>query len=340
MSILDLFRIVVRQWRVVVPVLVVTGLAAAAVQVASPPEYLATGLFVVEPPELAVSDRPSVDLLQFAEGIRLDDEDERSAFSIGPLGSLSYWIRGNASTPQHAVDNANAVASDLEGRLASYQEDGAVPEAQRASLRVLSPATAAVASSGDTYAATVTVLVDDPSVGSPNPYTPGEETVRLLTLAVGSDANRIRFAQEVDPSVTYGVDQAAPEQGEATIEVFIWGPDPTMVVDGYYSLHELMAQDFRERQEAIGFLPRQQSRLEILDAPTSLSDESPLVSRSAAALVAVGVVVALGLAILRESAERRRRRDLRWLVDPTADAADGPKPERAAALASSRPNGR
>lgn len=305
MDLFTLIGVVLRRWRIVVPMLLVTFGLAYVVQTTTPPEYQANGYLVLQAPAAtaAAANSPAIDLRAVAEGIELDGDERGRNFTVSPLGGLNYSIAAAAPTAGQAEDDAVAVVAQMGERIIQIQEQQGIPVADRIELRQIDPQVVAEMQADESFLATVDVFLNDPANALENPYLPNSATGRILQVAMMGDSGQSAF-QDLTGDVALVVSQEARDAAPL-LSLQTTGSDPQEVIDGFYNARDLMVQDLVQRQEAAGVIKRGRITLGVVDAPMGVTDESPPVERATAAIIALGGMLALGLAIALEGLSRR-----------------------------------
>lgn len=330
MDLFTLIKVVVSRWRVVVPIAVLTLGLAYLVQSTTPPEYQASGYLVLETPELDAAEdtTPVVDPVRVADGIQLEGESAGRNFTVTLLGGANYSVAASAPTADQAEDDVAAVVGQLAERIAALQGQDDVPDNEQVELRMVDPTIVAELQPDEaTYVATATTFLNDPAQGTMNPYLANSSTGRLLQVAVMGDAGQAEFSQQTGGGISLTVAQEARDAAPL-LQVVTVGSDPQSVIDGFYVAQEIMSTNLDARQARADVLPSQRITLGVLDAPLGVSDESPPVDRATAGVVALGGLLALGLAIGLEGLDRRKDNvgAIRTLIGPGPQTTNAPSP--------------
>ncbi len=306
MDLFTLIKVVLSRWRVVVPIAMLTLGVAYLVQTTTPAEYLANGFLVLDAPSANGQTGASavLDLEALAQGIEIDGDPQGRNFTVTAVGGSNYAIAAAAPSAERAEQDVEAVVEGLAERVRGIQEQDGVPDAARIELRLVDPQVVAEPQADGSFLATATVFLNDPAAVGDNPYPPSSYTGRLLEVALMGDSGRARFDALTGGGVILAVGQEARDAAPL-IEIETTGSDPDAVIQGFYHARDIMTEDLSARQDRAGQLDRQRTTISILDAPLGVIDESPPVERATAAIVALGGLLALGVALALEGWERR-----------------------------------
>ena len=318
MDLFDLIRMVLRQWRIVVPLTVVTVAAAVLMQSVDPPPYEAQGYVALETPAFDVGNQaaPPLDALQLLDDIRREDGDRSFAASV--LGGDNYAITSSAEEPGDAVDVVDSVVADLRDDMQTLQDEGGVPDDERVNLRLLTPQIEAEAQTDGSFLASATVYVDDPAVAAVNPYGLDSTTRRLLQVGIMGDVGQARFEEATGGDVELEVIQDDRDAAPLLL-VITTGPDADEAIDAFDVARDLMAEDLAERQDRADVLTSQRLSLTAIDPPREAEISGPPVTRTTAAVVVLGALLTLGAAFGAEFLSRRRARSRQLAAGGTAD---------------------
>lgn len=306
---MDLFDIARMLWRrsyVVLPIGAVTLAVALLVQVNTPPEYEATGFLQLQTPELDRADDPTsatIDPVALSQGIAIEVD---ASFSVSPLEGQYFTINAAAETAEAAETAVDQVITDLSGQITALQDTEGIPAAERADLRMAVPEVTLEVQENATYLASARMFLYNAAATAPeNPYRPDASTGRLLQVAAMGDAGQQRFDDLAGEEVEFMVGQDSRDAA-ALLEVLTFGPDAQTVVDAFYDVQTLMAEDLAARQARADVAESRRITIEVLDAPLEATDVSPPVSRAVVGIIGLGGLLALGAAVGVESLESMR----------------------------------
>jgi len=319
MDLVSLLRIMVRWWIVVVPILVLTVVAAVLVNRSVDPVFEAAGSVLVAPPGFSSPEQPfgAFDIGEIAAAVREDDSldelrdaDELTDYTIDDTtdGLLQVIATGTSGPATEAT--ADAVAALVVAELVAVQEEEQVDEAARVQPRLTTDEVIARQGTGDDgserFVANVGVILDDSAVEVQNPYGPTPQTGRLLQVSVMSAEGQQRVRSLASQDLAFEIFQdwqdRAPILGVST-----YGPSSEGALEGFEAVTQTLDDVLDERQERAGVPPGQRVLIEVIAAPGGARDVSPPVSRAVAVTVALGLVAAVGAALAIESVSNHRR---------------------------------
>lgn len=306
MDLFSLIRVVLSQWRLVVPIAVVTFGVAFYVEASAPPVYEANGYLLLDAPE-ATGDTTSsaaIDLPGLASGIELEGGAPDRTFTVSSMGGTNYSVAVAAPSAAEAEQDVDAVVDALAQRIRTIQDDADVPDSGRLDLSLVDPRIVAEQQADGSFLATVSVFLNDPAASGENPYPATSYTGRLLQVAVMGDSGLARFNALTGGDVTLVVEQEARDAAPL-LQVVTSGPDPQKVIDGFFHTRDIIQEDLVARQDRAELLPRQRTTVGVVDAPLGVVDESPPLERLTAVVVALGGLFALAVALVLDAWERR-----------------------------------
>lgn len=323
-DLVTLIRLVLRRWVVVVPVLVVTVGAAVWMQRAAEPRYVTSGSVLLTSPEVRGSSGTAVDLPLIATSVEaqagriVSEREVVAGIDVEVVGDR--LLRVQAIGGQRAgLESAVLDVLELLREHVDRQQDG-VSESQRMRASLLGEGvTVEAGSSGGGFTASGNVVIEDPFAGVPNPYLASAGTARVLEVLAEGPSLR-QQVEALGGSVDYEVTQQ-PRDPAPLLFVTVRGSDPRQVRGTFEHVTRLMEGELTERQERAGIAASRQVGLELLAAPSEVSDESGPLDRSVVTVLGLGGAAALGLALMAESITARRR---------TRDRGVGSPPERPA----------
>ncbi len=316
MDLLTLFGILLRRWYVVLPTLLLTGLAAYMVDTRVPPEYEATGWVLIESPTLdqTTGQAGSTDILALGDDLAADPPDglPPDAEFVVQAGDTpsSFVVSAAASTAPAAEQTVNLITTALQEGLADQQSVSDVDEATRLELRPALPRAIPSEQADESFTASMPLDLRDPTLGVANPYGPNPGTGRLLQVAITGDAGRATFSEQFDGNVAYSVDQAARDAA-ALLQIKTTGADRQEVIAAFFTLQQILDADLDERQARAGVPDSRRVRVTPFDAPLQATDISPPVDRATAAVLLLGGLLSIGMGVganhlLRQRAVRKR----------------------------------
>jgi hypothetical protein len=338
MDLLTLLKTVVRRWYVAVPVLLVALVLAVATQATTPPQFQATGSVLLEEPTFDSSRLPSS--LVSADGLVGQINDgEVIADALAPGTELVAQAvdRAHVEVTAMAPDAAaaeQAVNASLEWtreRVQELQEQAEVPDGERIQPTLESAFPVAEEEADGRFLASATIRLADPSSGLDNPLGTGERTSRMLEAVIMSDVGRARVAERTGGLVGYTL--TVGDKESSILEIIAVAPDPANALAGFAIVRDELNEELDARQERAGVPPSWRIVVNDLAPPQSAGDISPPVNRSAIAILAAGILLAVGLTVAVDGAIMRRRagaptRTIRttWTTPPHADDVETPTP--------------
>lgn len=324
MDLFTLIKVVFRRWYVVLPVLAATIGLAYQVQTTVPSEFQANGWLVMQPPDLEGAGG-AIDPVFLSQGIELADGAQ---YTVSPAEEGRFGIAVSADSAGAAEDGIAVVIAALDEAIASVQEANDVAPAQRQELRTESPDVVAEVQEDGTYVAQAGMYLYNSTPITPNPYTLSEGTATLLQVTVNGQTGQRRYAELAGPGV--GFTLGLGDDG-GLLSVLTFGSDERQVVEGFDHVGTLANETLDQLQDEAGVDPSNRLTVEVADAPLAASDVSPPLNRAVAGILALGGLLALGLAIGLESVMRRRAGGGEPgtsvpLVDPSPTAGPSPAP--------------
>jgi hypothetical protein len=303
-DILTLVRIFFRRWYVSVPISVAACLFALYVQSTVPPAYEASGSVLFEHPEFDPSRLPitMVDLDAIADSVTDELDDD---LLIRVRGSTSVEVIAVADTGVQAENLAAEALDRLESAVTAVQVEGGVDEPDRVALisdRGIGEAEDLV---DGRFQVGALATLDDPAARTPNPYPAGGTTAQLLEVAVSSDVARTQIGEQQGPGVSFAV--ASSTRDGSIMQITTVGPDAADVLAAFWPVLDALSAELEARQDRAEVPRSRHIRLAVLAAPGQVTDVSPPLDRSVAAIFALGGLLALGAAVVVESIASRRR---------------------------------
>ena len=350
MDILSIAGTVFRHWYFTVPIVLAAFIIAFFVEREVPPEFEANGSVLLANPELDPARLPLT--AQRMDSLVNDVQGALDAGQLAEPGTETVVTRVDGTTL--AVDVAapdeasafvttDAVVADIAARLASVQEENNIPAAER--TEVLPGATEIVASpEGDDDAGTdevrgqlglagevgpdavllsARILLSDPTAGINNPFGATSQTSRVLEVALHSDAGRAAMEQTVGREVDFTVSQndrdAAP-----IVTITTLAAEEELALEDFDHVVSALSVELDARQERAQVPESRRVTLENIAPPQEVEDVSPPLSRVTAAIIALGGLLALGVAIAVESATSRRQGNAGPPAVPEEESKEGP----------------
>ena len=306
MDLLTILRAVLRRWYVVVPVGLLALGAAVYVQATIPPQYEARGSVLLESPEFDTSRLPSSVVNANALLDRIETGDTLAELGSGGASLLPLAIERNAvelqavaAEPADAISSVETGLEWLRDEAAQLQEDAGIPEEDRLRASILTPDLEAEVRADGRFVASGRVVFRDPAAATSNPYSASSSTVGLLTEILRSEAGRLRVAERTSGGA--GFQLSSSREADAVINVTTTGSEPEAVIAAYHAVAEELAVELDQRQERADVPATRRITVVELSIPHSVVDVSPPLNRSVAAIVGLGGILALSMALGLES---------------------------------------
>lgn len=338
MDVFVIARILRAQWRVVVPVLLLTVGLAYVMPSRTSSEYEARGFLVLEAPAVDVAMVEAMDPVRNAQDLELDGDTTGRNVTVSSLDESNFVVSASAPGSDRAEADAEDVITRLASTLLEVQEQAGVDVADRVELRQVDPVIVAEQQPDGSWVASATVSLNDPSMATTNPYLPNGSTGRLLQVAFQGDVAQEEFAERMGGQITAEVGQQSRDSAPV-LQVLTTGSDAQAVVEGFSVATDIMAEDLARRQARANVRPPDQITLAVLAAPLSVADESPPVQRGVVGVVVLGGLLALGLALGMEVIKRRRNTATTYLRDLMSRQTPPPPGDDDAPVPSAKPDG-
>lgn len=304
LGLVDLAKTLRRQWKLVVPIGAIALGAALVVHTTTPGEYEARGHLLLQQLDLR-SEESRASALIDPVALSADLEPTGDAeFSVSQLTRQSFTITAAAGTGQAAEAAVEDLIVGLQDQIDAIQDERGTPADERAELQLAVPEVLVEEQVNGNYFATAKMYLHDPTPGTLNPYGPDSATGRLLDLAVSGDAGRVQFATLAGEDVTFEVLQ--DPGASAVLEVVTSGRDPQDTIAAFSYVHTLMAEELEARQGQAGVVEDEQLELGVVAAPLVATDVGLPISRPTIGVLALGALLAVGLAIGGEGWARFR----------------------------------
>jgi hypothetical protein len=321
---MDVFRMIQiawRRWYVVVPTCLV-GIVAAIVAASSiPPEYSATGTFVVI--DQRAGD-PRVTSTVLAEAVQ--DGESRSAvratgdggsYIVDSAGEDILRVIATANSRDDAVAVANAVLDQLGPTLQTRRAE--LGDTSTEPVEILNRPASATQVSVDEMSQTFQAVGSARLLGTGEPAFTGDRASRLLTAVLGDDAIRSEVQGEGDTTYVAETSRDLP-----TITVQAVGTDAEAVLG---TLENLSVVANRELVDLFALAGQDDTSVsaEPLSIPTEAEVDTRGVYRSVIALLALTAAVAVALAFgvegyTQHRAQQRREDERRRRSEDEQDA--------------------
>lgn len=310
MDLLTIIQTVLRRWYVAAPVAVVALVTAGGLQVTTPPEYESSGTVLLEEPQFDPARLPRS--LANADHLvnRLTQEGDIEALTennteVVPLvqDSMTIEVRAIAPDPSAAEATVERILEHLRTDLEELQDAGDFPASERLQGVVPTPDIVAEPEAEGVYLASGTLILRDPAAEIDNPFRADERTTRLLREIITSDEGEQRIMEETGTDVSFSVGNV----DGPIMSVTTSGPDPEQLLHAYGVILRHLDAQLDARQERAEVPTTRRIQVTPLATPQSVSNISPPVNRAVAAIVGLGGMLAVGLALTVDNVAARRR---------------------------------
>jgi capsular polysaccharide biosynthesis protein len=320
MDLVELLKVLVRQWWVAFPIMVLALTVALLIEREASDTYAATGSVVISEASVDPSQNPSVITRPplVARELRLSDEfestalaDETSELTVEVIEPDGIEIQVVGASEAQMDERVTALADWAAEYVSDAQGEVGVPEAERISAelqRVDVVPTGTAPEDGQSFTATAVLLFDDPMADVTNPLAADLSTARMLQVSAMSDAGRQAVFERTDGDVDYEVSQDSNDRAPI-LEIVTYASSESRAVATFEDVVDVLADDFDDRQASAGVRSAERLSLEVLAAPLRARDVSPPVSRAVVVVLALGVLLALVGAVLLENLRSRRHGD-------------------------------
>ena len=336
MDILSVVVAVFKRWYVTVPIMLAALVGAYYVHSTIPPQYEARGQILLASPDLDPEGLPrTVVNLGEVAGETATGAAEAQVVEGGAdlrvtarIGVLDVDVSGPSLDVVEAT-YANAIAW-LADAVEQRQEDAGISAEEQLILRQDGEATVNERDEGGFEVSAQLALVD-PAAGTPNPFGANNSTARIIIVAIQSDAGRLRVEGRTGPGVEFSVGQDTRDAA-AIVNITTIGADPQQVIEGYDHVADVFEAELNEREQRAEVPETRRTRIERIAEPQRVTDISPPLDRSVAAIIGLGGMLALIAAVTWESIASRRR-----TMDDAATPPRGPEGAAASGVAATQP---
>jgi hypothetical protein len=309
----SLAGLLLRNWRVSTPILILTAMACGLVQTSAPATFAASGTVMLATPAQDPSRLPAA-IIELSEAI-----DEMQRFEVRE--SLAV---GNASVSARLVDRTILVITSsaddgrdaersvtgairwLETELTSRQEAAGITEQDRLTGRLLTPTVIARRLNDDSYAAEAVVWVDGLGGAEENPFDASPSTARLLLVALSGVEGRGNIEDRIGPDVDYAISQDETEDLSGLV-IVTEGADADDTIAAFDAIVSVMDLELAGRQTRAQVPVVRRVFVDVLSRPEVATDESPSVHPASVLIACLGVAAAGGAGALDRRRQRPRR---------------------------------
>jgi hypothetical protein len=339
MDVFEIFRIVLRRWNVVMPMLAITLLAAVFVAFNTQPAYEGIATVLVKAPigfgsgedttTGAGSMTPSIiRTIALSDDVRARLERDagiKADYSITADDDGIMTVKARATERDIVVPTVEAVLAEMRGIVQRRSERSG----QQASLDVLADATRERAVEGE-FVASASAVLDTPQAPLDNPFLSLDYSTRVLVAAMQADAVRDDII-EPGSGATFEVAQE-PRDPAPLLFITVTGPSNDVVLgtldNAITAMTEILDEQQGESASAEGGF---RVTIDTLSKPEAATLESTNLLRPLVLIIGLGLLSAVSLAVLVDS--RARPGDRQWHLAgrngdhrSPAGAADDPLP--------------
>ena len=331
MDLVALLQMLLRRWYVTLPIVGFCLVVAVACEATRPPELQARGTVLLAGAEIDPLHAPeTLDVSAVLTALLRPETadaltDSGVAFSARQLDDSRLEVTAVAESQEAAESTVKEamqwVLSHVD-ELPDSEDSGA---AQRLDTWILTPRVVAQARGDGIFEATGAVWIQRPQVD--NPYTASEATGRLLAIAVGQDRDGVRVAEQLGDEVSFEI-RALPRDAAPLINVTTTAQDEGTALAAFHVVVDAMVEELDSRQARAQVPASERVIIEVLAEPQSAIDVSRPVSRTSAAIVGLGGLLALVAGVVVEGASRRRSQEPGiqgdgWWSTPNVTTQDG-----------------
>lgn len=310
MDALSTLQIVLRQWKIVVPVLVLTGVGAVLLVVLAPTNYRATAsLILVRDGGMPTVSTVNASVLSEA----LEDGDVQRR--VGAVGRGATYeaeaitedlvsVSATATREGAAVEAVSKALNELDGLLKELYDADNVPNGERATVETINrPLTAQRYVSDDGVQAfraqgSAQLLLSPSALADSDSVSPG--TTYLLLGEVMRSAAFAESVRMAGHDATYELEVLDAFQDTTPLRVTAMGTDPDDVLATLDTVASAADEELPRLVSLVGMEDASPPELRLLVDPERAEVESRGLLRSLVVLIGLGAVAATALAILIE----------------------------------------
>jgi hypothetical protein len=314
MDILTIIQAVFRRWYVTLPIVLVGVASALYLNTTIPPQYESRGQVLLANPELNPAGLPStlVDVDEAVGRLGIDELSNQLAVGDATLRATAsddatIGVTATAANAQDAEASVRAVVDWYVSEVTSVQQAAGVPEDEQLQPRLLAEEIVAQQREDDSFEASAAITLRDPTAGISNPFGASNTTARILLVAMQSDAGRLEVNARTADGVSFEVSQSSRDAAPI-LAVTTYGPVPDQVIAAFDDVVAVLEQELDARQDRAEVPTTRRTSIEVLAAPQTVTDTSPPIERSVAAVVGLAGLIAIATGIALESVAARRRR--------------------------------
>lgn len=314
MDIITIVQAVFRRWYISLPLVAVGAIVAFYVQSSTPPAYQAEGQLLLADPALDPSGLPTsvVDVDEILRrldepSLRDDLESGDAVYQVEAEDQATFSVAIDAPEEDAARATAQAIRDWIADHVEAQQEEAGFPDSERVQVRGGERISLTTDVQTDTVQAGTVITLFDPTAGLVNPYGASIMTVRLLIVAVESDAGQAAVLERTGKGTGFLLTQS-PRDAAPIMGVTTTGSDPTAVLAAFDAVRQVVDDELQQRQDRAEIPHTRRTRVEALATPQQVTDVSPPVERAAGAIFGLGGLLAVTAALITDSVLTRRRR--------------------------------
>lgn len=338
MDVLTILKILWQRWWIFVPVVAITIGLVIYLNSVIPREFEANGTVLLS--EVSASGEQAdgtdgdgalegpldISSLLLAERAQSDAVREElrtdgatASYRVRPEAGGILRVIAEDEDAEVAVDT---VVQVLDRIRRDAEAEGAV---EGTNLQVLNvPTSARAVASTDPVSGEVTEvqraegsLYFDPGGGVENPFQANTYTAKILEQVVNAEGTRSRLLTD-DGASEYQVSMNRTDPAPL-MYVEVTGNEPVEMLQVYDAVVGALETELARRQEAAGVDPSEQTVIERLSTPQQVEAQSGARLRPLAAVLGVGLFLAVLLAVLLDGVLVRRARATTLAMDPVND---------------------
>jgi hypothetical protein len=295
----SLLSLLLRHWRVTLPILLVAAAASLFVQSTMRPTFSAVGTVMVASPgwdpsrvpesiahlEAAVSEMQQPDAQSFAVG--------NATVSAGLVERTTLVITASATDASAAERTVSGGVTWLRTELSERQASAGIPDPDQLAGRLLTPTVVARSDRAGGYEAEAVVWIDGLGGAEENPFVASKETARLLVSALSSADGERLIEDRIGDGVSFSLFQDRADE-LPTIIITTAGDDSHEVVTAFDAITSVLDLELTGRQVQAQVGSAQRIFIDVLARPERPTDLSPTVHPLAILIALTGLAAAGG----------------------------------------------
>jgi hypothetical protein len=297
-----LLQLLTRYWRVTVPILLASIVAAVAVQQLMPPNYRAAGSVMLATP--AQDPRPmAAPLVQLSEtvdelqGLEVRDllVSGDAAFSAQLLDQTTLIVTAASRNASTAEETVTAAVEWFGASLEERQRSADIAPEDRLSSQLLTPVIQAHRAAVGAYEAEAILWIEGLRSSGDNPYQASPVTARLLAVWLSGDEGREALSEWIGPGADFAVAHD-PWGPLPTLDIVTHGRDSDSAVAAFDEIVELLELELNSRQARAQVPIPRRLFIDVLARPEDPVDTRPPLEPLAVLVFLAGLAAAGGTA--------------------------------------------